>query len=339
MKKLLSFVLVLVMGLSLVACGGEKVEEKSDLDAAAEYLYSMYKDISPASYSADYEVVAVVKVGATKFNVTWTADATEENVKIVPGETKTTIDVNNENPEDVLYKLTATLADAEGNTKSVTFERKTPAALIIGDGMSYAEIVDAAYKLAEGGAFEEKTRLFGTITKIDTAYSPDYKNITVTIAVEGKEDKPIQCYRLQGAGCDKLAVGDKITVEGIMKNYKGTIEFDAKCELLGVGVEVKDSKPILEAAYKLEDGMAFKEPTTLTGVISKIDTAYSPDYKNITVTIICDGDEAHPMMCYRLQGEGCDKLAVGDKITVTGIIKNYKGTIEFDAKCTLDKVH
>lgn len=39
--------------------------------------------------------------------------------------------------------------------------------------------------------------------------------------------------------------------------------------------------------------------------------------------------------CYRLSGEGAETLAVGDTITVSGTIKNYKGTIEFDKGCTL----
>ena len=33
---------------------------------------------------------------------------------------------------------------------------------------------------------------------------------------------------------------------------------------------------------------------------------------------------------------GVEKV-VGDKITVTGTIKNYKGTIEFDTGCTYTK--
>ena len=44
-----------------------------------------------------------------------------------------------------------------------------------------------------------------------------------------------------------------------------------------------------------------------------------------------------PIQCYRLEGEGADALAVGDVISVTGLIKNYEGTIEFDAGCTFTK--
>ena len=58
---------------------------------------------------------------------------------------------------------------------------------------------------------------------------------------------------------------------------------------------------------------------------------------DVTVTIDC-GDSTRLIMCYRLAGEGAKDLKVGDTITVTGIMKNYKGTIEFDAGCELVKV-
>ena len=76
----------------------------------------------------------------------------------------------------------------------------------------------------------------------------------------------------------------------------------------------------------------------LKGVISKIDDAWSDQYKNITVTIVPGGLTDYAVQCYRLSGEGAETLAVGDTITVSGTIKNYKGTIEFDKGCTLDAV-
>ncbi|MBQ2747891.1 MAG: hypothetical protein IJF28_05410, partial [Firmicutes bacterium] len=329
MKKLIACVLLLTLTLSaFIACENTEVEPENALEQAKNYVYNTYKNASDV-YIADYKVIGQVIVGEDNFAVAWTTDAAEENVKIIPGDDNmVTIDINEKNPEEVTYTLTATITDGEGNTETVTLTRRTPAAIIIEEGMSYAEIVEAAYKLEAGIAMEGTYRLYGEIIKIDTAWSDQYKNITVTIKIEGAEDKPILCYRLKGEGANALAVGDKITVEGVIKNYNGTIEFDAGCELLGVGVEVKDQSAIIEAAYKLEAGLAMTEPCTLTGVISQVDTAWSDQYKNITVTIVCDGDAEHPIMCYRLAGEGAETLAAGDTITVTGTIKNYNGTIE-----------
>ena len=54
-----------------------------------------------------------------------------------------------------------------------------------------------------------------------------------------------------------------------------------------------------------------------------------------TVNLEFDGQI---LQCYRLSGEGAKDIAVGDQITVAGIIKNYKGLIEFDKGCSLDSV-
>ena len=50
----------------------------------------------------------------------------------------------------------------------------------------------------------------------------------------------------------------------------------------------------------------------------------------------------HELKCYRMKGDGAADLAVGDTITVTGVIKNYvhssgDSEIEFDSGCTFVK--
>ena len=345
MKKFISLMLAFVLCLSVFAGCGAKTEapaateaaaettaapKESNLSAAKEYLFTMYKDAAETT-PADYTVVGTIVIGTESFEIEWTADS--DTVKFNREDKMVTVDVDEENPEEVHYNLTATLKDAEGNTETVSFAHKVPAALIL-EGMSYEEIVDAAYTLEDGLAMQEPQRLFGVITKIDTPWSDEYKNITVTIQVGDKADKLIQCFRLTGEGAKDLKEGDAITVEGTLKNYKGTIEFDKGCQFLGLGEKLDQSK-ILEAAYGLEDGLAMPAPTALQGVISKIDTPWSDEYKNITVSIVVDGIEDKPVMCYRLTGEGAKDLKEGDLITVAGTIKNYKGTIEFDKGCKL----
>ena len=329
MKKLTSILaMLLVLAISMVPALAEAPAD-ANLKAARSYLNTMYKK-SPETTMTDYQVVSKVIIGDVEFPIEWTADS--DTIKIIPGDL-TTIDVDEKNPEEVVYTLTATMKNEAGESVSLSFKHKVPAALIL-EGLSYEEIVAAAYTLEDGVAMEEAQRLYGTIINIPTPYSEEYKNITVDMQIGELVDQPIQCYRLSGEGAEKLAVGDKITVEGILKNYKGTIEFDKGCVLVGFG-EIESQQGILDAAYKLEDGVAMTAPTALAGEIVNIDTAWSEEYKNITVTIVCDGKAEQPIMCYRLKGEGADKLAVGDKIGVYGTIKNYKGTIEFDAGCAL----
>ena len=343
MKKFISLILVLMLCLSVFAgCGAEETPaanaaettaaaQDNNLAAAREYLFTMYKDALETT-PTDYVVVGTIVIGTEAYDIEWTADT--DTINFVRGDDKmVTVDVDEENPEEVVYNLTATIQDAAGNTESVSFAHKVPAALIL-DGMSYDEIVDAAYTLEDGLAMQDAQRLYGVITSVDTEYSEEYKNITVTIQVGDKADKLIQCFRLSGEGVKDLKVGDDITVEGTLKNYKGTIEFDKGCQFLGLGEKI-DQSMILDAAYALEDGLAMTAPTALQGVISKIDAPWSDEYKNITVIMVVDGIEDKPVMAYRLSGEGAKDLAEGDLITVAGTIKNYKGTIEFDKGCKL----
>ena len=330
MKKLIA--LLALLALCCTACIGfaEEIAD-ADLLAARSYLRMMYKN-SPETTMVDYDVVGVLNIGGVEYPVTWSADS--DTISFIVNENKTvTVNVDERNPEEVFYVLTGTISNAAGETVSVSFNHRVPAAMIL-DGLSYEEIVAAAYTLEDGLAMEEPQRLCGTIIRIPTAYSEQYGNITVDIQIGDLTEQPIQCYRLCGAGVEALKVGDVITVEGILKNYKGTIEFDKNCQLIGMG-NIPSQKGYLDAAYALEDGASMPNHTALEGEIIAIDTAWSEQYGNITVTIVCDGKTEQPIMCYRLTGEGAATLAVGDKIGVYGSIKNYKGTIEFDKGCKL----
>ena len=275
-----------------------------------------------STVTADTEI-ELPSAGKTydKVAITWESD----NAAAVVANGKLTIKLPD---TDATVKLTATLK-CGSVTETRVFEIK-----LVATEMSYAEIVDAAYKLEAGASLPGTCRLFGKIIKIDTAWSDQYKNITVTIEVAGLTDKPIICFRLKGDGAESLAVGDEITVEGAIKNYNGTIEFDSGCRFIGKGEHIDQSKTV-NAAYSLAEGESMSSPVILKGVISKIDTAWSDQYKNITVTIIVDGITDKPIMCFRLKGEGADKLAEGQTINVYGTIKNYQGTVEFDAGCLL----
>lgn len=93
------------------------------------------------------------------------------------------------------------------------------------------QIVDEAYALAAGATLPYIATLTGKITQINQVYDPDYDNITVTMVIAGRENYPIQCYRMQGTGIEKLEVGDTVTVRGNLTNYvsysgTSTIEFD-----------------------------------------------------------------------------------------------------------------
>ncbi len=91
---------------------------------------------------------------------------------------------------------------------------------------------------------------------------------------------------------------------------------------------------IVNALYALEDDQSLEGEYTLTGVIKEFKYTYSPSYSTIQLTIVVGDMTDKPVVCYKLGGEGIDKVEVGDTITVTGPLKNYKDTYEFNG-CTL----
>ena len=306
-----------------------------------------FENVAPGTY--DYKFAA---------NGTWDLNWAA-GVETVPGETYTAWKNAMGNSTVVVAEVTSSVTltldltamdpyTGEGATCSVEITAAGTPAL----PTTPAEIVDAAYALAGGESLEGTYTLTGEIVSIDTAYSSQYKNITVSIVVEGKEDKPIVCYRLKGEGADTLTVGDIITVTGTLMNYEktneetgettNTIEFTTGCTLDAVEKPVvvapTDPKEIVDAAYALETGVALPYEATLTGKIVEINVPFSSQYKNITVTIAVEGKEDKPIQCFCLAGEGADSLKLDDTITVTGILKNYNGTVQFNQGCTLDNV-
>ena len=274
--------------------------------------------------------------------------------KSTGGATYTTIGPVVTNSENYFYAsfYESTLPDQEASTLT------TP-----------EEIVNAAYELGPDESLGAPVTLTGIITKIDTPYSDQYKNITVTIVVGDMTDKPIVVYRVKGDGADQIAVGDEITVTGTIVNYakkndsgeitSTLVEFTTPCTLdswvdnTTGGETGGDETPalttpeeIVNAAYELEPGESLSAPVTLTGIITEINDAYSEQYKNITVTIVVGDMTDKPILVFRVKGDGADQIAVGDEITVSGTIVNYakyddnnelvSATIEFTTPCTLD---
>ena len=85
---------------------------------------------------------------------------------------------------------------------------------------------------------------------------------------------------------------------------------------------------VLDEAANLAADATLSGDRTLTGTIKTIIEPYTADYKNISF-ILTDG--IADIEVHRGKGTGIENLTVGDTVTVTGTIKNYKGEkIEFD---------
>ena len=147
------------------------------------------------------------------------------------------------------------------------------------------DVVDAAYNLLEGETLADMT-LTGVIIRVDDAYSEQYKNVTVTIIVDGKMDKLIECFRMTGEQAATIKAGDKITVTGDLTNYKGKIEFNSGCVLTAVTTATANELEYV-TLFNLEIPQTVTENFTLpegATYVVKDGTAIAIDGLNATVT-------------------------------------------------------
>ena len=194
MKKLIALVLAVVLCLgALAGCNNNTPEatqpKVNALDNAKAYLFTMYKDLAGKTLR-DFDLVSVVNIGGVSYAVEWTANVSEDLVKVVPGENKVTIDINEKPEEEVKYTLTATVKDAEGKTASTSFNFYIPGAAVASSGPAFVEVpeVGKTYKYALVQAEIGKTLYFvGAMNGNYLATSEDpTKAVDVTIEeVEG----------------------------------------------------------------------------------------------------------------------------------------------------------
>ena len=201
------------------------------------------------------------------------------------------------------YINITTYAKDDGSLKNTQKIEDAPAAVLVWDAERLTFVAD----LGEVGKFYLGTyNTYNTISTSNVSYIEDVTKIGVSQFPAGLYDVNLPAEDLNLAPAEEEVV-DLTTSAGIMN-----------------------------AAYALEAGASLEGEFTLKGKITKIDTEYNEQYGNITVTIAVDGSDK-TILCYRLKGDGAAELAVDDVITVTGVIKNYNGTVEFDAGCTFTK--
>ena len=283
MKKILAFLLVAIMVVALVACGGKKTDTTTAKDAT--------------------ETTATVEQTTAE-----TTAATEQQTTA-----ETTTATEKQTSEETTTVETTTTEEVTTTEETTTVAETTTAVVIEVDPADPASVIAAAYQLEAGETLAGVYTLQGVVTKIGTAYSTQYENVTVTIAVGGDESKLIDAYRAQGEDAQAVKVGDEVIVSGTIKNYKGTVEFDAGCsieivptvtELEGIicdvdfkGGKIVDSKGLLtfpasaneyvdnysvyvdDAKYKVPAFVVFEVGTAAIGTFESVKS--TADYLNL----------------------------------------------------------
>ncbi len=129
MKKRLKAAGVLILVLALLAsCASTASGDKTGLEEARDYIFSMYDKGSEATASpSDYTVLGTVNISEVQYDVEWTSDVPEESVKFTRDGDTVAVDINEKSPERIDYVLTATVKDSKGKTLTTSFNRYIPA--------------------------------------------------------------------------------------------------------------------------------------------------------------------------------------------------------------------
>ena len=167
------------------------------------------------------------------------------------------------------------------------------------------------YSIGDALELEDGTGviIFGVVSEIKTAWSDQYKNISVNIT-DGKDTYYL--YRL----ATNVEVGDAIVVTGKVGSYNGAKQIAA-----GATAEIIAEKTLAEAVA-LEDGTA----VVVKGTVSAIKTPWDEGYGNISVDIT---DGTNTLYLYRL----ATNVKEGDVVTVIGKVGSYKGSKQLAQGC------
>ncbi len=129
MKKRIKTAGVLILVLALFAsCASTASGDKTGLEEARDYIFSMYDKGSEATASpSDYTVLGTVNISGVQYDVEWSSDVPEESVKFTRDGNTVAVDINEKSTERIDYVLTATVKDSKGKTLSTSFNRYIPA--------------------------------------------------------------------------------------------------------------------------------------------------------------------------------------------------------------------
>ena len=189
-----------------------------------------------------------------------------------------------------------------------------------------------------------------------------YGNATFYISDDGTDSNTFYCFRVMGPGnkkwtsADQLKVGDEVVIYGPVVNYKGntpetvgnscyvysingggsgntpdTPSIDAKGS--GTAADPFNVAGIIAYTSKLAADVNSDKEVYFTGIVKNFKSGEEPgnQYGNATFYIIDEGG-SDDFYCFRVLGkdgkkftEGAEAPAVGDKVTIRGLVVNYKG--------------
>ena len=177
---------------------------------------------------------------------------------------------------------------------------------IIEEAPAVITTIPEALEAEDGVAVE----ISGTVCEVNSAWSEQYGNISVTI-VDAAGNK-LYVYRLT----KNVALGDIITVTGVMGSHNDSKQVAAGATAVVTGHD--NSYDYVETTIAAALEMADGANVIITGTVVEINTEYSEQYGNISVTI--EDENGNKLYLYRLTGN----VELYNVIKVKGTMATYK---------------
>ncbi len=290
--------------------------------------------ISPAAETV-VKLTATITIGEAsdtkEFNVTVTVTIPEFDVTVTQPEVGGTLEVKNGEAafeggkvqQGTKLTISATLAP---NYEIVAIKVNGEALTAV-EGVYSVTVTEAIEITVELKEIKFATVTFGEVENGTLTVKDGTADVATGASV--KVGTVLTITATANSGYKVSAV--KVNGTAITGNTYTVLDTDTAVEIT-VETAVYTQEDIVNDAYKLAEGEELGE-FTLTGVIIIVEE-YNTKYSSITVTIVVEGLTEKPIKCYGMKAENADSVAVNDTITVTGKIKNFRGTVEFDANCT-----
>lgn len=339
MKKFLVCALVLVICLTAFVACKDKGADLEDLNRAKEFLSTHLNGMKEVT-GKDYKLPAVVAIDGVNYTVTWTLTVNTGSDTVVSlGSVENglqTINIDEFASAEATYTLTATIADENGNTVTVTANRKVPAFSL----NTYAEYA-AACEASDG---ETNITVKGYIIGVNADPTSSSTASIWLMDADGHGYYAYKPAKLDGIDYTTreginagFPQGKEIVVKGIAKSHNGCYELDSDCEVIFTGNSVDpatlsyvDRTELFSSASSQTDadtlGATAATRATLNGVTMKAPNDYDYFFELNGIEYICR------MNIYLMSEEDQNTLmakwAVGGKANLTGFINVYGGKFQ-----------
>lgn len=225
----------------------------------------------------------------------------------------------------------------------------------IDNPMTVAEALAAASADGPKGVFVK-----GIVTKVTTSWSSQYKNVSFTIADTEGGTETIEAFRsVWGEGVTPTAdnnpqVGATVVISGDLTVFNGKKEIAKGNKIVKYTAPQGGSTPTpdvpessidnpLTVAKALEICGDNPAGVYVKGYVTAVTTTWSEQYKNVSFNIADTKDGSDVLLVFRAKwGADVTPTAnndpeVGALVVISGDLKIYNGTKEFNSGCQIVK--